>query len=111
MVRFFSTLLLGKHAPKYLTGGRESSITLTTGGVSERPMPGWVMVNGYATGLHGVCRGLALDLKPIRVNLVSPGAVKTELWANAGLSDEQAKGLMESIVSAPVTSSCHTVCR
>ena len=35
-------------------------------GVSERPMPGWSVVNGFVTGQHGICRGLALDLKPIR---------------------------------------------
>lgn len=38
------------------------------------------MVAGFATGLHGLTRNLALDLKPIRVNLVSPGVVETELW-------------------------------
>lgn len=27
-------------------------------------------------------RSLALNLKPIRVNLVSPGAVNTELWSH-----------------------------
>lgn len=27
MIRFFSHLLLGKHAPKYLRGGRDSSLT------------------------------------------------------------------------------------
>lgn len=66
MIRFFSQIMLGKHAPKYLKGGRKSSITFTTSGVSERPMPGWSVVNGYITGQHGICRGLALDLKPIR---------------------------------------------
>jgi hypothetical protein len=66
MIRFFSHLMLGKHAPKYLKGGRQSSITFTTAGVSERPMPGWAVVNGFITGQHGICRGLALDLKPIR---------------------------------------------
>ena len=30
--------------------------------------------------MHGMTRGLALDLKPIRVNVVSPGPVDTELW-------------------------------
>ena len=34
----------------------------------------------YATGLHGMMRNLALDLAPIRVNLISPGAVLTPLW-------------------------------
>lgn len=79
MIRFFSHLMLGKHAPKYLKGGRESSLTLTTSGVSERPMPGWALINGYITGQHGICRGLALDLKPIRsVNstLTSPSPRK-----------------------------------
>lgn len=80
MVRFFSALMVAKHVPKYLTGGPRSSITLTTGAVSEKPIPNWTVINSFATGLQGMTRGLALDLKPIRVNLVSPGAVDTELW-------------------------------
>lgn len=89
MVRFFAPLMVGKYAAKYLTGGRNSSLTLTTGSVSERPRENWSAVASYATGLHGMMRGLALDLKPLRVNLISPGAVDTELWATAGLSEEQ----------------------
>lgn len=88
MVRFFGPLLVAKYAPKYLKKSRESSITLTTGSVSEKPRPQWAVVNAYATGLQGMCRGLALDLKPIRVNLISPGAVDTELWANVGVEGE-----------------------
>ena len=81
MVRYFGPLMVAKHAPKYLNPGPASSIILTTGSVSEKPIPGWAAVNGYATALHGLNRGLALDLKPIRVNLISPGAVDTDLWA------------------------------
>ena len=66
MIRFFSHLMLGKHAPKYVSPGPASSITFTTAGVSERPMPGWAVLNSYMTGQHGICRGLALDLKPLR---------------------------------------------
>jgi len=80
MLRFFAPLLVAKHAGRVLAKSPSSSITLTTGSVSERPMPDWVIINSYATGLHGMTRGLALDLKPIRVNLVSPGAVETPLW-------------------------------
>lgn len=87
MVRYFAVVMLAKHAPKYLNPGPASSFIMTTGSVSEHPIPGWSAVNGYATALHGLNRGLAVDLKPIRVNLVSPGAVDTELWA--GLSEEQ----------------------
>lgn len=53
MVRFFGPLLVAKHAAKYLTGGPKSSITLTTGAVSERPIANWSVVNSYATGLQG----------------------------------------------------------
>ncbi|TKX20784.1 hypothetical protein C1H76_7172 [Elsinoe australis] len=87
MVRFFGPLMMGKHATKHLNPGPESSITLTTGSVSERPIPGWAAPAGFATALHGLNRGLALDLKPIRCNLISPGAVDTDLWA--GMSKEE----------------------
>jgi NAD(P)-dependent dehydrogenase (short-subunit alcohol dehydrogenase family) len=33
-----------------------------------------------AAGLYGLTRALALDLAPIRVNIVSPGA--TEMWGD-----------------------------
>lgn len=44
-------------------------------------------------------RGLALDLKPIRVNLVSPGAVDTELWSNSGFSSDQTQNMFNAIAS------------
>jgi NAD(P)-dependent dehydrogenase (short-subunit alcohol dehydrogenase family) len=34
----------------------------------------WTAVAGYGAGTEGVARGLAVDLAPIRVNTVSPGA-------------------------------------
>ena len=80
MIRFFAPLLVAKHAAKHLSPGPASSITLTTGAVSEHPIPNWSVIGSYATGLHGMTRNLALDLKPTRVNLISPGAVDTELW-------------------------------
>lgn len=48
-------------------------------------------------------RNLAFDLKPIRVNLVSPGAVETELWDQVTEGDEKAKQAMFAQVakSAP----------
>lgn len=79
-VRYFAAALATKIASRYLTPGPFSSITLTTGLVSQKPRPNWTECAGFATGLHGLTRGFALDLKPIRVNLVSPGAVETELW-------------------------------
>lgn len=65
----------------------------------------WSMVAGFATGLHGLTRNLALDLKPIRVNLVSPGVVETELWDSS--FDQEAKkkhleGIAESLPTGRV---------
>ncbi|KAI5212827.1 DUF1620-domain-containing protein [Aureobasidium subglaciale] len=80
MVRFFAPLMVAKYAAKVLEKSTTSSITLTTGNVSEKPIPNWSVINGFATALQGTTRGLALDMKPIRVNLVSPGAVLTPLW-------------------------------
>lgn len=86
-IRFAVPLLLGKLAPRFLKPGFQSSIILTTGSVSEKPFPNWSLVAGYATGLHGMTRSLALDLKPLRVNLVSPGAVEMPLWGPNGAPD------------------------
>jgi NAD(P)-dependent dehydrogenase (short-subunit alcohol dehydrogenase family) len=99
MVRFFAPLIIAKHVTKYISPGPNSSITLTTGTVSEKPIAGWTAIGSYATGLQGMTRQLALDLKPIRVNLVSPGAVKTELWGSSGFSEEQTKNMLEGISS------------
>lgn len=79
-VRFYSPLIVAKYALRYLTPAPSSSITLTTGAVAQRPIPKWSTIGAFAAGLHGMTRGLALDLKPIRVNLVSLGAVDTEFW-------------------------------
>lgn len=86
-IRFVAQLLVASIGSKYLNPGPASSIVLTTGIIAERPRPGWTVVAGYAAGLHGMTRNLALDLKPIRVNLVSPGVIATELWKD--MSEEQ----------------------
>ena len=94
MVRFNSPLLLAKHAPRYLNPGPASSITLTTGVISRKPNKDWSIVASYATGLHGMTRNLALDLAPVRVNLISPGPVLTPLWDH--MSTEKKDAFLES---------------
>ena len=101
MVRFNAPLLLAKHASTNMNHGPASSITLTTGSVSEKPIKGWSLVAGYATGLHGQMRSLALDLAPIRVNLISPGAVLTPLWSEQ--PGEIFKGMMDKFKKTSTT--------
>ena len=88
-IRFFAPLLLAKHLPRYLIQSYKSSYTITTGAVSEKPIPNWSVIGAYAGGLHSMVRNLALDMKPIRVNGVSPGAVDTEMWDHHGEEKKQ----------------------
>ena len=79
-IRHFAPILVAKHAMKHFAPGPSSSYTITTGTVSEKPIPGWMVPGAFAASTHSTMRALALDMKPIRVNLVSPGPVETELW-------------------------------
>lgn len=79
-VRFTSNLILAKLAPEYLTGGPECSITFTGGVNTQRPDPDWTVNASFGAGKEGMVRGLTIDLKPVRVNVVAPGAIETELW-------------------------------
>jgi NAD(P)-dependent dehydrogenase (short-subunit alcohol dehydrogenase family) len=103
-VRFFAPLLVAKIGYKHLNPGPNSSIILTTGVVAERPIPNWSVVASYAAGLHGMVRNLAVDLKPIRVNLVSPGVVQTELWSSLSQQerDNTFKGISENVPTGHV---------
>ncbi len=68
----------------YLESSFSSSITLTSGINTAKPGKGWAVMAAAGGGVEGVARGLAVDLAPIRVNCVSPGAVHTELFDKVG---------------------------
>jgi NAD(P)-dependent dehydrogenase (short-subunit alcohol dehydrogenase family) len=99
-VRFFSILMLAKHAPKYLNPGPKSSITLTSGLVASRPVPGWTVIGAYAAGAEGMTRGLALELKPIRVNIVAPGPINTAIFDS--VSDEDRKAYADRMPTGQI---------
>ncbi|KAF1943314.1 short chain dehydrogenase [Clathrospora elynae] len=95
-IRFFAPLLLAKFLPTYLHSTHKSSYTITTGSIAEKPSPDWSVVGSYAGGHQAMVRALALDMKPIRVNGVSPGAVDTELWDHH-YGKEQKEGIMQGM--------------
>lgn len=78
-------MLLAKLAPRFLNSSYKSSLIFTSGRVAEKPVKGYTMGAAFGAALFGITRSLALDLVPIRVNCVSPGATNTEMWGN----DEQ----------------------
>jgi NAD(P)-dependent dehydrogenase (short-subunit alcohol dehydrogenase family) len=97
MVRFFAPFLIAQAASTRMNPGPASSITLTTGSVSEKSIKDWSVVASFASGLHGMTRSLALELKPVRVNLISPGGVETELWMNSIGDKEKVKQALEGM--------------
>lgn len=92
-VRVLAPLLLSKHLLTYLERSPDSTYTMTTGVNGTMPMPGWTMAAWRGQGIEGAMRGLAIDMAPVRVNIVSPGAIETELLAN--IPKEVTKGWAE----------------
>lgn len=79
-MRMIVPIMLAKVAARYLPKDRHSSLILTSGCVVEKPTPGWAVIGFLAGGLVSVARALAVDLAPVRVNVVQPGYVETPLW-------------------------------
>lgn len=93
MVRVTAAIILAKHLPKYMNNSLRSSFTLTSGTMAWRPAPGWSVMLGVGSGTEALARGLAIDLKPVRVNCVLPGSVYTE--ALAGIPADRLEAILE----------------
>ena len=95
-VRLFSSITLTKLAPSYMNISPRSSITFTTGINNDRPQPGWALTIPGAAAKEGFARGAAIDMQPVRINTVSPGAVHTELFGKFVDGDqEKVKAILE----------------
>ena len=61
------------------------SVVLTGGQFSDRPSGNGVsIISAAVRGIEALARALALELKPIRVNVISPGFVDTPLFDALG---------------------------
>ena len=59
--------------------------------IGLRPQRGWVIAAGICGAVEAVTRALAIELAPVRVNLVCAGIVRTELWRNLTETDYSKK--------------------
>ena len=92
-LRYWSALATVKYgSPQIRNGG---SIVLTTGVAGRRPHGGWVIAASVCGTIEALTRALAIELAPIRVNAVSPGVVRTNLWQN--MSSSEREQLFESV--------------
>ena len=56
-----------------------TSIVLFSGTIGRRPAPGCALLAAATAGIEGAARTLALELAPVRVNVVAPGMLDTPM--------------------------------
>lgn len=100
-VRLVGVSLLAKIALRYLNSSHRSSFTLTSGVSDLKPVPGWSVIAPIGAAKKGLTHALAHDMKPIRVNCVCPGAVRTELFNH--FAADQMDRILASYVEKTLT--------
>jgi len=95
-LRYWAALAAVKYGSRSIRKG--GSIVLTTGVAGQRPHKGWVVAASVCGTIEALTRALALELAPIRVNAVSPGVVRTNLWQNMTAAERER--LYESVGSS-----------
>jgi len=75
-VRFWGALAAVKHGSRSIDPN--GSITLTSGMLAHRPAKGAPLAAALGGAIEHLARGLAVDLAPVRVNVVCPGIILTE---------------------------------
>jgi NAD(P)-dependent dehydrogenase (short-subunit alcohol dehydrogenase family) len=86
-LRYWAALAAVKHGSPHIQ--KEGSIVLTTGIAGQRPQKGWVIAASVCGTIEALTRALAVELAPIRVNAVSPGVVRTNLWQTMSASERE----------------------
>lgn len=79
-LRYWGALTAVQAARRQIRQG--GSIVLTSGLAAHRPHPGFVIGSSVCGAMEALTRALAVELAPIRVNIVTPGFVDTALWNN-----------------------------
>ncbi|HIK08989.1 MAG TPA: SDR family oxidoreductase [Oscillatoriaceae cyanobacterium M33_DOE_052] len=86
------------YAAKYGAAGLDKtngSITFFSGSVVEKPSPGLSLLAAINGGLEALAKSLAVELAPIRVNVVSPGLVVTPLYS--GIPEAYRQNYFDSV--------------
>lgn len=79
-IRYWGALAAVKYSAALINKG--GSITLTSGVAGLRPGSGWGLGASICGAMDAFSRAMAVELAPLRINTVSPGIVRTNLWDN-----------------------------
>ncbi len=77
-VRYWGAFTAARYGAAGLREG--GSITLSSGSAGARPAKGWMVAASITSASEALARALAVELAPIRVNVVRPGPTRSELW-------------------------------
>ncbi len=78
-LRYWGVLTVVQASRQYIRHG--GSIVLTSGTSARRPPAGFAIGASISGAIESLSRSLAIELAPVRVNVVVPGMVTTDLWA------------------------------
>jgi NAD(P)-dependent dehydrogenase (short-subunit alcohol dehydrogenase family) len=92
-LRYWGALTAAKYGSPHIRHG--GSIVLTTGIAGDRPRKGWVLGASVCGAMSALTRALAMELAPIRVNAVSPGTVRTNLWQS--MTEQRREEMYETV--------------
>lgn len=93
--KFWGQYFAARYGSPWIRQG--GSLTLFSGVAGTRPLEGlssFAAVNG---AVESLCRALALELAPLRVNVISPGIVDTPVYE--GMAQQERKAFFEQIAS------------
>jgi len=92
--KLFGSWACARHAaPRLRAGG---SITFLTGCTSIRPRAGTAVVTATFAALEALTPALALELAPLRVNAIRPGAIDSDMWS---FLDDQGRARLRRTVA------------
>ncbi|MCY0874913.1 MAG: SDR family oxidoreductase, partial [Firmicutes bacterium] len=94
--KFWGQYAAVKSALPYLN--KAGSVTLTSGVYGLRPPKGASALAAINSAVEGLTRGLAAELAPIRVNVVSPGLVDTPIYS--GMDEASRQGMFQAVADS-----------
>lgn len=91
-LRYWGAFMAAKYGSENIRQG--GSIILTSGVAGVRPQKGLTVAASICSAVEALTRALAVELSPLRVNAVSFGLMRTELWN--GIPEEERNVMYET---------------
>jgi NAD(P)-dependent dehydrogenase (short-subunit alcohol dehydrogenase family) len=91
-LRYWGAFMAAKYGSENIRHG--GSIILTSGVAGVRPQKGFTVAASICSAVEALTRALAVELSPLRVNAVSFGLMRTELWN--GIPEEDRNVMYET---------------